>query len=247
MSEYIFGRNSVIEYLNSEKEVDKIFVQKGELKGSIKKIIAMAKDRKIVVSYADKKKLDILAEGNAHQGVVMLTTDFLYSTLDELMEYAEEKKKENKLDPLIVVLDEINDPHNLGAIVRTAECAGASGIVIPKRRSASVTDVVNKSSAGAINYMKIARVSNVTNSLETLKKNGYWVYGASGEGKESYRDVNYDGKVCLVIGNEGKGISRLVREHCDYLVKIPMYGNIESLNASTSAAILIYEIIKKNA
>lgn len=247
MSEYIFGRNSVIEYLNSEKEVDKIFVQKGELKGSIKKILAMARDRKIVVSYADKKKLDLLAEGKAHQGVVMLTTDFFYSTLDDLIQYAEEKKKENKLDPLIIVLDEINDPHNLGAIVRTAECAGASGILIPKRRSASVTDVVNKSSAGALNYMKIARVSNITSSLETLKKNGYWVYGASGDAKESYRDVNYDGKVCLVIGNEGKGISRLVKENCDYLVKIPMYGNIESLNASTSAAILIYEIIKKNA
>ena len=238
---YIVGRNPVIETLKSEKEVDKIFILKGERQGSIKKIIAMAKEKNIIIQEVDKVKLDNIADGNAHQGVALLSTGYTYSEIEDILRLAEEKNE----DPFVILLDEIEDPHNLGAIVRTAECAGAHGIIIPKRRAASVNATVYKSSAGAVEHMKIAQVTNISNTIEDLKEKGMWIYGADTRGESNYYQTKLTGPIALVIGNEGKGISRLVKEKCDVLVNIPMKGSINSLNASASAAILIYEVLKQ--
>lgn len=239
---YVVGRNPVLELLRSDKEIDKIYVLKGDLQGSIKKIIGAAKDKNIIVQEVDKFKLDSMADGNVHQGVAALVTGFEYASVDDILEKAEKLNQK----PLIIILDGIEDPHNLGAIVRTAECAGAHGVIIPKRRSARVNQTVYKSSAGAVEHMLIADVSNISNTIEDLKKKGLWVYGADMDGQDYYFNTKFDGSIALVIGNEGKGISRLVKEKCDFLVKIPMVGKISSLNASTSAAILIYEVVRQS-
>lgn len=240
MTNYIIGRNSVIEYLKNKDGAEKLFIQKGDLKGSIQKIIALAKDKRLIIVEVDKKKLEDMTENSNHQGVCLLVSDYRYATLNEILE--EGKKSER--DSLIIILDEITDPHNLGAIVRTAEAAGASGLIIPKRRSASVNHTVHKTSAGATTFLKIAKVTNINQTIERLKSENYWVYGADGHANKSYTQIDYKGPVALVIGNEGKGISSLVKKNCDALVNIPMYGKTESLNASTSAAVLIYEVIR---
>lgn len=228
----IYGKNPIKEAILAEKTINKIYIQKG-LK-DVSDIILLAKENKLVVVESDKFKLDKLTEGKSHQGLVALVTDFIYSEVDELIEDTS----------VIVVLDKIEDPHNLGAIIRTVECLGASGVVIQKRNSAQVTDTVEKVSAGAINYVKVARVINITETIKYLKQKGYWIYGMDMDGSDITK-VEFDKKSVLVIGNEGEGISRLVKENCDFLVKINMTGKINSLNASVSAAIGINEIVSK--
>ncbi|MDL2310895.1 23S rRNA (guanosine(2251)-2'-O)-methyltransferase RlmB [Peptostreptococcaceae bacterium OttesenSCG-928-C18] len=240
MSEYVFGRNAVLELLESGK-IETLFVQKGDLKGSIEKIIGKAKANKIVIKQVDKNKLDNLSGGMSHQGVVGVALEYEYFEVDDLLQDAYDKNQ----DPFIIILDEIEDPHNLGAIIRTSEVAGANGIIIPKRRSATVNSVVHKSSAGATNHMKVAKVTNISQTIEYLKSKNVFVYAADGEAKDYYNKTDLTGAVALVIGNEGKGISRLVKEKCDLLIKIPMYGKIGSLNASNAAAIIIYEVVRQ--
>ncbi|MGO1468561.1 MAG: 23S rRNA (guanosine(2251)-2'-O)-methyltransferase RlmB [Tissierella sp.] len=239
---YVIGRNPVLELLKTEKEIDKIYVLKGDRKGSIKKILGKAKDKNIVIQEVNKSKLDELSEGKVHQGVAALVTGFKYSTIEDIFE----KAKVLDENPFIVILDEIEDPHNLGAIIRTCECAGVHGVIIPKRRSARVNQTVYKSSAGAVNHVLVSEVTNISKTIEILKDKGLWIYGADLKGKNYYYKESLTGAVGLVIGNEGKGISRIVSEKCDVLIRIPMFGNISSLNASTSAAILIYEVVRQN-
>ncbi|NLX61922.1 MAG: 23S rRNA (guanosine(2251)-2'-O)-methyltransferase RlmB [Tissierellia bacterium] len=238
---YVIGRNPVLEILKTDKEIEKILVAKGQLKGSINKIIAMAKDKNIVVQHVDKKKLDQVSQGGSHQGVVALISEYKYSTVDDIL------NKARKLEepPFLLILDGIEDPYNLGSIVRTAECSGVHGIIIPKRRSAHVTETVYKSSAGAVEYMLIAKVNNLSNTIDKLKEEGLWIYGAHMEGRDKYFDVDLTGPMALVIGSEGKGISRLVKEKCDFLLNIPMVGKISSLNASNAASILMYEVVRQ--
>ena len=238
---YVIGRNPVLEILKTDKEIEKILVAKGQLKGSINKIIAMAKDKNIVVQHVDKKKLDQVSQGGSHQGVVALISEYKYSTVDDIL------NKARKLEepPFLLILDRIEDPYNLGSIVRTAECSGVHGIIIPKRRSAHVTETVYKSSAGAVEYMLIAKVNNLSNTIDKLKEEGLWIYGAHMEGRDKYFDVDLTGPMALVIGSEGKGISRLVKEKCDFLLNIPMVGKISSLNASNAASILMYEVVRQ--
>lgn len=240
--QYVVGRNPVMELLKSDRQIDKLYVLKGDLKGSINKILAMAKDKNIIIQEVDKKKLDSMAEGNAHQGVAALVTGFEYSSIKEIIE----KAKSLNQKPFVILLDGIEDTHNLGAIIRTAECAGAHGVIIPKRRSAMVNQTVYKASAGAVEHMLIANVTNMTTAIEELKENGLWIYGADMDGENYHFNTSMTGAIGLVIGNEGKGISRLVRENCDVLVKIPMLGKISSLNASAAASILIYEVIRQS-
>lgn len=242
MSEqYISGRNPILEILKTDKEVEKIYVLKGELKGSINKIMGIAGDRKIPVQYVSKSKLDSLSNGNIHQGVVASVTEYEYVDIDRILERAKERKE----DPFLLILDEIEDPHNLGAIIRTAECAGVHGVIIPKRRSASISQSVYRSSAGAVEHMLVAKVTNISDTIRELKDKGLWIYGADMDGEDYYYKTNLDGPIGLVIGSEGKGISRLVKENCDVLIKIPLMGKVSSLNASNAASILMYEILKQ--
>ncbi|MEW8974487.1 MAG: 23S rRNA (guanosine(2251)-2'-O)-methyltransferase RlmB [Tissierellaceae bacterium] len=239
--QYVVGRNPVLELLKANRDIDKLYILKGDLQGSIKKIVGMAKSRGILIQEVDKSKLDLISDGNVHQGVAALITGFEYSTVDKILDIARSKGE----SPFILILDGIEDPHNLGAIIRTAECAGVHGVIIPKRRSARVNQTVYKSSAGAIEHIPVADVVNISDTITLLKEEGLWVYGADMNGESYYFDTSLDGAIALVIGNEGKGISRIVKEKCDVLVKIPMMGKISSLNASTSAAILIYEVVRQ--
>lgn len=239
---YVAGRNPVLELLKTDKQIDKLYILKGDLKGSIQKIIGIAKDRKIVIQQVDKMKLDSMSDGNAHQGVVALVTGYEYSSLDEILKFAQNKGE----SPFLVVLDGIEDTHNLGAIIRTAESAGVHGIIIPKRRSAMVNQTVYKSSAGAVEHIKIAQVTNISQTIDNLKKAGIWFYGADADAEEAYYNTKLTGPIALLIGNEGKGISRIVKEKCDFLVRIPMKGEIGSLNASNAASILIYEVVRQS-
>ncbi|WP_425539720.1 23S rRNA (guanosine(2251)-2'-O)-methyltransferase RlmB [Microaceticoccus formicicus] len=243
MKQYVCGRNAVMELLKSGVEVDKLYIQKGELKGSIKAIIAKASDKRIIISEVDKRKLDELSEGLPHQGVVAYVSDYKYYEVDEIIEYARSKNEAIRL----IILDEIEDPHNTGSIIRTAETAGFHGVIMPKRRSSGITTTVHKASAGATTYMKVAKVTNIAETINRLKEENIWVYGADGDADTLYTQADLKGNVCLVIGNEGKGITRLVKERCDQLIKLPMFGRIESLNASNAAAILIYEVVRQNA
>lgn len=235
------GRNAVIELLKSGRTtIEQILVANGRSEGSINKILGMAKENKIVVKEVDKKKLDSMSETGAHQGVIAQITPFKYSTVEEILEIA--KKKEE--DPFIIILDELEDPHNLGSIVRTAELCGVHGIVMPKRRNVGVTGTVYKSAAGAIEHMKIAKVTNLNTEIEKLKANGVWVYGADIRGEEFSYNTDFSGPCAIIIGNEGKGISKLTANKCDKLVKIPMIGKINSLNASVAGGIMMYEVLK---
>ena len=239
--QYVVGRNPVLELLKSDKQIDKLYVLKGDLQGSITKILGIANDKKIIVQLVDKHKLDSMSDGNAHQGVAALVTGYEYSSIDEILE----KANSNNEKPFIVILDGIEDTHNLGAIVRTAECAGVHGIIIPKRRAAMVNQTVYKSSAGAVEHMHIANVNNISNAIDELKEKGLWIYGADMDGADYHFNTSITGAIALVIGSEGKGLSRLVKEKCDVLVKIPLKGKISSLNASTAASILIYEVVRQ--
>lgn len=235
------GRNAVIELLESGRDINKIFILEGERHGSINKIIAMAKERKIVLTMVNKTKLNQMAQTENNQGVVAIVPPFDYCEVEDILENA--KQREEK--PFILILDGIEDPHNLGSIIRTAETAGVHGIIIPKRRSAAVNSTVSKVSAGAVEHMKIARVNNINETIRYLKENDVWICGTDMDAKKYYYQEDYTGPIAIVIGSEGFGMSRLVKENCDFLVKIPMKGKITSLNASVSAGIVIYEAVKQ--
>ena len=235
------GRNSVLELLESGKDINKIFIQIGEKHGSINKIISKAKENRIVIVQAEKSKLDKMSQTNNHQGVIAIVPPFEYSSVEDIVE---EAKKRNE-QPFILILDGIEDPHNLGSIIRTAETAGVHGIIIPKRRACSVNSTVYKVASGAVEHMKIARVNNLNDEIKYLKENNVWIYGTAIEATKYYYEENLTGSIALIIGNEGEGLSRLVRENCDVLLKIPMKGKISSLNASVSAGIVMYEAVKQ--
>lgn len=235
------GRNSVLELLESGRDINKILIAKGEKHGSIHKIIALAKTRKIVISEVERNKLDKLSQTQNYQGVIAIVPPFDYCEVEDILEEAKKKNEE----PFILILDGIEDPHNLGSIIRTAETAGVHGIIIPKRRAASVNSTVSKVSAGAVEYMKIARVNNLNETICYLKEQGVWICGTDMNTNIDYDKQDYNMPLALVIGSEGFGMSRLVKENCDFLVKIPMKGKITSLNASVSAGIVMYEIVRK--
>lgn len=235
------GRNSVLELLDSERDINKIFIQRGEKHGSINKIIAIAKEKKVIIVEVERNKLDEMSEGNNHQGVIAVVPPFNYASVEDILNEAKKRKEE----PFVVILDGIEDPHNLGSIIRTAETAGIHGVIIPKHRSATVNATVSKVSSGAVEHMKIARVTNLVDTINYLKKNDIWVYGTDGEAKTYYYNQKLTGGTAIIIGSEGTGISRLVKENCDVLLKIPMKGKITSLNAAVSAGIVIYEAVKQ--
>lgn len=239
MSEIIIGRNAVLEALKNNREIEKITLAKGA-EGSVRQIAAKAKEKHVPLYYSDKSRMDKMASGGTHQGVIAVVSDYRYCTVDDILRRAEQRGE----DPFIIILDGLEDPHNLGAVMRTAECAGVHGIIIPKRRSVSVTETVAKTSAGAVEYMLCARVTNIAAEIEKLKERGIWI-GACDMGDEPYYSRDLTGAIALVIGNEGAGISRLVREKCDFVVSIPMKGQISSLNASNAASILMYEVVRQ--
>ena len=236
----IIGRNAVIEALKSDRTIECVYVSKGDLEGSIKVALGLAKDRGVVIKEADRRKLDTMCDGLNHQGIVARVTPFKYCEVNDILEDAKRKEQQ----PFIVILDEIEDPHNLGSIIRTAELCGVHGIIIPKRRNVGVTSTVYKCSAGAIEHMKIAKVTNINATIDMLKEQGIWIYGADIDGKDYSYNTDFSGPCALIIGSEGKGISSLTLKKCDLLVKIPMIGKINSLNASVAGGIMMYEVLK---
>ena len=240
-SDQVEGRNAVIELLESGKDINKLYITKGEKNGSINKIIALAKENKVVIVEKDKKQMEEMAQTDNYQGVIAIVPPFEYCEIDDILNYAKEKEE----NPFVLILDGIEDTHNLGAIIRTAETAGVHGIIIPKRRAASVNSTVSKVSCGAIEYMRVARVSNITDSINKLKEEGLWICGTSISAEKYYFNQDLTGPLGIVIGNEGKGMSDLVEKNCDFLVKIPMMGKVESLNASVSTGIIVYEALKQ--
>ncbi|WP_291571365.1 23S rRNA (guanosine(2251)-2'-O)-methyltransferase RlmB [Clostridium sp. UBA4548] len=237
----IEGRNAVIEALRSDRTIEQILVAKGDTKGSINVVLGLAKDKGTVVKYVERAKLDEMSQTGAHQGVIAIVTPYKYFALSDIIDHAKSKNE----DPFILILDELEDPHNFGSIIRTAETCGVHGIIIPKRKNVGMTPTVYKTSAGAVEYMKIAKVTNINAAIDELKKSNIWVYGADMDGESYCYDVNLKGAVALVIGSEGKGISKLTKEKCDVLMKIPMVGNISSLNASVASGMIMYEILKQ--
>ena len=235
------GRNAVLELLNSDRDINKIFVQAGEKHGSINKIIAIAKENKVVVTEVEKSKLDFMSKTNNHQGVIAIVPPFNYCEIEDILDLAEQRNE----DAFILILDGIEDPHNLGSIIRTAETAGVHGIIIPKRRSVTVNSTVSKVSAGAVEHMKIARVNNINEAIRKLKENGLWIIGTDMNTNTYYYNQDLTGPIAIVIGNEGSGMSMKVTKACDFLVKIPMKGKVTSLNASVSTGIVIYEAVKQ--
>ena len=235
------GRNALTEALKSGRTIDKVFIAAGDTDRGLQRLAAQAKEAGAVVVPVDRRKLDAMSVTHAHQGVITLAAAHEYATLADIMEEARSRGEE----PLIVICDELTDPHNLGAILRSAECAGAHGVVIPKRRSVGLTAVVAKASAGAVEYMKVARVTNITAAIEELKKQGVWIYGTAAEGSVPMYQADLKGAAAIVIGNEGDGMSRLVQKSCDVTVHIPMKGRITSLNASAAATVLLYEAVRQ--
>ena len=240
MDELIYGRNACLEALSTGK-VEELYIQKGNLKGSIEKVIGRAKNKNVIIKTVDKKTLDNMANGEVHQGVIAAMSSFEYSSVEDILNEAKNREE----DPFIVVLDEIEDPHNLGAIIRSCETAGVHGVIIPKRRSASINSTVYKSSAGACNYLKVAKVTNINRTIDELKEKNIFVYGTDGDAKSYYNKTNLTGPIAIVIGNEGKGISMQIKKNCDDLIKIPMRGKITSLNASNACAVVCYEVLRQ--
>ena len=237
----IEGRNPVIEALKSGRQIEKILISKGNKEGSIKKIIGIAKDSKIPLQYVDKNKLNQISASDAHQGVIAYVAAYKYCEIEEILSSAQDTGE----DIFLIILDEITDPHNLGSIMRTANAAGAHGIIIPKRRSVGLTGAVAKTSAGAIEYVPVAKVTNLSRTIDYLKEEGVWIIGADMDGQNVHYRSDLSGNVALIIGSEGKGISRLIKEKCDFLVKLPMKGQVNSLNASVAASILMYEVLRQ--
>ena len=239
-TDLIIGRNAVSEALKSERAIDTLLVLRGERNGSIGRIIAECRDKGIVVKEVDKKKLDFMCGQGNHQGVAAYAAVHEYAEVEDIFALAQERGEE----PFIIICDELSDPHNLGAIIRTAECTGAHGVIIPKRRNASLTWAVGKSSAGAVEYVPVARVGNLASTIEDLKKRGLWVYCADMDGS-SWCQTDFSGGVALVVGSEGSGVSRLIKEKSDFVLSLPMRGKITSLNASVAASILMYEVARQ--
>ena len=237
----IEGRNSVLELLESGKDINKIYVTRGERHGSINKILGIAKEIKIIVVEKDKRQMDEMAQEENYQGVIAIVPPFEYVEIQDILQEAVERKE----DPFVLILDGIEDPHNLGSIIRTAETAGVHGIIIPKRRAVSVNSTVNKASAGAVEHMKIARVTNISDAIEELKQAGLWICGTDINSEKYYYNQDLTGPLGIVIGNEGKGISAKVKKNCDFNVKIPMQGKVTSVNASVSTGIIVYEAVKQ--
>lgn len=240
MSEQIEGRNAVLEAFRSGKCVDKLFILDGCQDGPVRTVAREARKTDTIINYVSKERLDQLSETHAHQGVIAQVAAYDYSTVDEILTRAEEKGEA----PFLIILDNVEDPHNLGAIIRTANLAGAHGVIIPKRRAVGLTSTVAKTSAGAINYTPVAKVTNIVRTIEELKEKGIWFVCADMGGETMY-DLDLTGPMGLVIGNEGEGVSRLVREACDFTASIPMKGDIDSLNASVAAGVLAYEIVRQ--
>ncbi|MDR3590107.1 MAG: 23S rRNA (guanosine(2251)-2'-O)-methyltransferase RlmB [Negativicutes bacterium] len=239
--EFVAGRNSVLEALKGGRAINKILVTKGERHGSLREIIGLARSQGLVVQEVEQAKLDALAEGVRHQGVVAMVAPVAYAELEDILAKAQERGE----PPFIVLLDELEDPHNLGAILRTADATGVHGVLIPKRRSCPLTGTVAKTSAGAVEYVPVARVGNVAQTIQRLKKEGLWVVGADADGEKKYFEADLRGPMLLVIGSEGQGLGRLTKDGCDFLVKIPMRGAISSLNASVACSLLLYEVMRQ--
>ena len=240
MSELTEGRNAVIEAFRAGRSVERLYVLQGCEDGPVRTILREARKKNTLVDFVDRKRLDQMSPTGTHQGVIAQVTDFVYSTVDDMLQKASDKGE----DPFLILLDEIEDPHNLGAIIRTANLAGAHGVIIPNRRSAAVTAVAERASAGAVNYTPVAKVGNLSRTIEELKERGIWFVCADMGGEIMYR-CNLKGPIGLVIGNEGSGVSRLIREKCDFTASIPMKGDIDSLNASVAAGVLAYEIVRQ--
>ena len=236
----IEGRNPIIEALKNNRPIEKIMVNKASKEGSIKKILAMAKENKVIIQEVDRHKLDEMSESHAHQGVIAITSDYRYYDLDEILEIPRQKGE----DPFFIILDGITDPHNLGSIIRTADAVGAHAVIIPKRRSVQITPIVAKASAGAVEYLPVCKVTNTVNTIKTLKENGLWIAAVDMDGQTFYQQ-NLGGPLGLVVGSEGEGISRLVKQNCDFTVSMPMSGNVTSLNASVAGGILLYEVYRQ--
>ena len=236
----IEGRNPIIEALKNNRPIEKIMVNKASKEGSIKKILAMAKENKVIIQEVDRHKLDEMSESHAHQGVIAITSDYRYYDLDEILEIPKERGE----DPFFIILDGITDPHNLGSIIRTADAVGAHAVIIPKRRSVQITPIVAKASAGAVEYLPVCKVTNIVNTIKTLKENGLWIAAVDMDGQTFYQQ-NLGGPLGLVVGSEGEGISRLVKQNCDFTVSMPMSGNVTSLNASVAGGILLYEVYRQ--
>lgn len=240
---YIEGRNAVQEALRAGRPLDKVYIAKGETDSTLAKIASKAREAGSVVVEADRRRLDFMSATGAHQGVIAVAAIKEYSTIEDILKIAEDRGER----PFIIVCDEVSDGHNLGAIIRTAEAAGAHGVIIPKRRSAGLTAIISKTSAGAVEYIAVARVPNITAALNELKEHGVWVYGTAANGEAGLWNTDMTGAMAIVIGSEGEGMSRLVSDTCDFRISIPMSGQVSSLNASASAAIVIYEAVRQRA
>ncbi|MGM0877634.1 MAG: 23S rRNA (guanosine(2251)-2'-O)-methyltransferase RlmB [Bacillota bacterium] len=238
--DYIIGRNPVIEVLKSSRDINKIWIAENSLKGQAQQITTLAKEKGVTINFVPKKKIDQMVEGN-HQGVVAQVAAYEYVHVDDILKIAEEREEL----PFLLLLDEIEDPHNLGSIMRTADAVGAHGIVIPKRRAVGLTATVAKSSTGAIEYIPVARVTNMARTIEELKVRGVWIVGTDAKGADDYRNLDGNMALALIIGSEGKGIGRLIKEKCDFLIKMPMVGHVTSLNASVAGSLLMYEVYRK--
>ena len=236
----VIGRNAVKELLSGGRDVDKLYITSGEREGSINQLLGIASDRGIPITECDRSKLDSIAKGGRHQGIIAIAAERNYSTIDEILAYASERGEA----PFVVVCDGVEDPHNLGAIIRSAECAGAHGIIIPKRRAVGLTATVAKSSAGALEHMRVAKVTNLPTAIDDLKGRGLWIYAADMDGSTYYK-TDMKGATALVLGSEGFGISRLVKEKCDFVVSIPLYGQVNSMNVSCAAAVLLAEVARQ--
>ncbi|MGE8207226.1 23S rRNA (guanosine(2251)-2'-O)-methyltransferase RlmB [Heyndrickxia sp. NPDC080065] len=238
--EYIAGKNPVIEALKSKRDINKIWISEGSVKGQMQQIVQLAKQSRVLVQYVPKQKIDQMVKEN-HQGVVALVAAYQYAELDDLFKRAEQKQE----DPFFLILDELEDPHNLGSILRTADAAGVHGVIIPKRRAVGLTATVAKASTGAIEYVPVVRVTNLARTIAELKERGVWIFGTDAKGSQDYRTMDGKMPLALVIGSEGRGISRLIKENCDFLIHLPMVGHVTSLNASVAASLLIYEVYRK--
>ncbi|MFS0784189.1 23S rRNA (guanosine(2251)-2'-O)-methyltransferase RlmB [Bacillus sp. 1P06AnD] len=238
--EFIIGRNPVIEALKSERDINKIWIAEGSQKGSMGQVINLAKEKKVMTQIVPKKKIDGMVEG-IHQGVVAAVAAYQYADLEDLFALAEKRNE----SPFFLILDELEDPHNLGSIMRTADATGAHGIIIPKRRSVGLTATVAKASTGAIEYIPVARVTNLAQTIEKLKERGLWIVGTDAKGSDDYRNLDGNMSVGIIIGSEGKGMGRLLKDKCDFLVHMPMVGKVTSLNASVAASLLMYEVYRK--
>jgi len=242
-NDIIEGRNAVIEALRAGRAIDKIYIARGDVDKTLGHIASKARDKGVVVVETDRRKLDFMSSTHAHQGVIALAAVRDYCTVDDILAAADEQGE----SAFVIVCDEISDPHNLGAIIRSAECAGAHGVIIPKRRSAGLTAIVDKASAGAAEHMRIARVPNIPAAIKELKARGLWIYGTAADGENDLWHTDFTGPVALVIGSEGDGMGRLVKESCDFVVSLPMKGQVSSLNASAAAAITMYEILRQRS